>query len=115
MAPMDQFSALKFIFREAFDEKARILLYNNQIFHFKNEDEDFFLSVLNGIDFKANEASSKPVNEFDTNVEDIKKITEEQFIKWKDSKKKDKIARKETGKELWLGKNRETLFNDENM
>lgn len=110
---MDQISALKFIFRESFDENTGILFYNNQKFHFKNE-EDFFLTVLNGIDFKSNENASKPMNEFETNVEDVKKITEEQFYEWKKTKKVERASKKETGRELWLGKNREALFNEEN-
>ena len=108
---MDESSALKFIFRDSFNEKTGIVHFNNKIHSYseflqqKKENNTFFGFILQREEeIIENRQEIRP--EIDVNMAETTKITEEQFLEWKKNRRIFKKQTKVTGREIWLEQKR---------
>lgn len=107
---ISQEEALKYIFKADFDQLTNTVTFNN--IKYKLEDhENLYLAIYKSeTERPLNEQKQETTREIDAEIpEEVYKITEEQFLKWKKDrnylKNQEKIEI--TGKSIWENKKAE--------
>jgi hypothetical protein len=107
---MDEIEALKYIFKQQFNEETKAVIFNSKTYSYTDYVRDsqhsktFFSYILQNEETVESSVNVKP--QIDAQVVEVEKITEEQFKEWKLRRKSEVVDDKMTGKAIWLEQKR---------
>lgn len=105
---MNEENALMLIFKNGYDKYNKTVTFNAKTYSYADYTEaakdqvytNFYAYIFrNAETAKKTEEESRAV--FDTGTVEVEKITEEQFLNWKESRKRKVEKKAQTGKEIW--------------
>lgn len=95
--------ALKYIFKNDYDEASKTVMLNGREYSYRDvpDSEDLYTYIYKCEIAKPGNVPEKP-KEIDAEVAEIQKITEEQFLEWKNSRIcADTTHKALTGRDIW--------------
>ncbi|ELA42528.1 uncharacterized protein VICG_00280 [Vittaforma corneae ATCC 50505] len=98
--------ALKYIFKSNYDERSNIVTFNGREYSYNDifDDGDLYIYIYK-CEMTKPRIIQEETREIDAEMDEIQKITEEQFLEWKKFRKyENKTQRSLTGKDIWESK-----------